>query len=109
MSAVVELLARCRTLGVELGVGAGGASLLWESHSDPPADQLADLAANKADMLALVRGPFGNCDQCGRSLDSKLCCWGRDCCNRLCSACGRPTGSAFIELCWPCGLRDGAT
>ena len=105
MTAAVELLARCRTLGVELGAGAGGASLLWEAGREPPADLLADLAAHKADVLALVRGPFGNCDQCGRPLDSKRRCW--RCCDRPCSACGRPTGTAFIALCWPCGLRDG--
>ena len=106
MTAAGELLARCRAVGVELGVGSGGASLLWEADANPPAELLADLAANKADVLALIRGPFGNCDQCGRPLDGKRCCW--RCCDRLCSACGRATGSAFIELCWTCGVHDGA-
>ena len=57
MTATVELLARCRALGVELGVNSGGTSLLWEAAADPPADLLAELAANKADVLALIRGP----------------------------------------------------
>ncbi len=103
-TAAAELLARCRALGIELGVGPGG-SLLWEAHADPPAGLLADLAANKAAVLALVRGPHGNCHQCGRALDSRRRCW--RCCDRLCP-CGRPTGSAFIELCNPCGLALGA-
>ena len=96
-----ELLARCRALGIELGDGTGGASLLWEAHADPPAELLAELAANKSAVLALVRGPRGNCRQCGRALDDRRRCW--RCCDRLCP-CGRPTGSAFIELCNPCGL-----
>jgi hypothetical protein len=94
-----DLLARCRALGIELGAGSGGASLLWEADADPPADLLEELAANKADLLALVRGPFGNCDRCGRPLDDKRRCW--RCCDRLCP-CGRWTGSAFIALCILC-------
>ena len=100
-----DLLGRCRALGIELGVGSGGASLLWEARADPPAGLLADLAANKAAVLALVRGPHGNCHQCGRALDGRRRCW--RCCDRLCP-CGRPTGSAFIELCNRCGLALGA-
>jgi hypothetical protein len=96
------LLARCRELGIELGVASGNA-LLWEARADPPADLLADLAANKAAVLSLVRGPHGNCPHCGRALDDRRRCW--RCCDRLCP-CGRPTASAFIELCNPCGLPD---
>jgi hypothetical protein len=49
------------------------------------------------------------CPACGRPLDARRACWG--CCDRLCP-CGRPTGSAFIELCRVCevdylrGLED---
>jgi hypothetical protein len=103
MTAGVELLARCRAAGVALGVGSGGASLRWEAVADPPADLLADLAAHKADILALIRGRFGNCDQCGRALDAQRCCW--RCCERPCVDCGRPTGSAFVMRCFPCGHR----
>jgi hypothetical protein len=102
MTAVVELLARCRAMGIELGVGAGGTSLVWEADAEPPADLLADLAANKAAVLPLIRGRFGNCDHCGRALDDRRRCW--RCCDRLCSSCGRATGTAFIELCLACGL-----
>ena len=107
MTVAVELLARCRAAGVELAVGPGGASLLWEATADPPADLLADLladlAANKADVLAQVRGRFGNCDQCGRPLDDKRRCW--RCFWRRCP-CGRPTGSAFLQLCLVCDLAE---
>jgi hypothetical protein len=103
MTGAAELLARCRALGVELG--AVGEALVWEADGDPPAELLAALAANKAAVLASVRGPHGNCEHCGRRLDDKRRCW--RCCDRLCSVCGRATGSAFIELCWPCGLRYG--
>ncbi len=103
MTAAVDLLARCRALGIRLGVGSGGASLLWEAVGDPPADLLADLAANKAVVLTLIRGPHGNCDRCGGALDAKRRCW--RCCDRPCVDCGRPTGSAFIQRCVPCGHR----
>jgi hypothetical protein len=101
MTSAAELVARCRALGVELRVRGGGASLLWEAETEPSAQLLADLAANKADVLALLRGPFGNCEQCGRVLDDRRRCW--PCFARLCP-CGRQTGSALIELCIPCGL-----
>jgi hypothetical protein len=104
MTVAAELLARCRALGVELGTGAGGDSLLWEAHADPPADLLADLAANKAAVLALVRGPHGNCHQCGRALDDRRRCW--RCFDRLCP-CGRLTGSAFLGLCMLCDVGEG--
>jgi hypothetical protein len=103
MTAAEQLLARCAALGVELGVA--GTALTLEAAAAPPAALLADLAANKAELLALVWGPFGNCDTCGRALDDKRRCW--RCCDRVCP-CGRPTGSAFIELCILCGLRETA-
>jgi hypothetical protein len=103
LTVAIELLARCRALGIELGVGSGGTSLLWEADTDPPADLLMGLAANKADVLPLIRGPFGNCDQCGRAFDHKRRCW--RCCDRLCVDCGGWTGSAFIQRCVPCGHR----
>jgi len=103
MTVAVELLARCRAAGVELGVGSGGASLLWQAAADPPAELLADLATNKAAVLALVRGPNGTCQLCGRPLDDKRRCWG--CCDRPCVDCGRLTGNAFIARCLPCGHR----
>jgi hypothetical protein len=56
MTAAVELLARCRAAGVELGAGSGG-TVLWEADGDSPPDLLAGLAANKAALLAMIRGP----------------------------------------------------
>jgi sugar phosphate isomerase/epimerase len=49
-----ELLARCRALGIDLAAGPGG-TLLWEADDEPPADLLADLAARKTELLALLR------------------------------------------------------
>src|SRR5207237_7520174 len=43
------------------------------------------------------------CPNCERPLTPKLICW--VCCDRLCTACGQATGSAFIELCWPCSFQ----
>jgi hypothetical protein len=45
------------------------------------------------------------CPTCQGPLTTKLVCWA--CCERLCAACGQPTGSAFIELCWPCSYQVG--
>jgi hypothetical protein len=104
MTAAAELVSRCRDMGVELGVGAGGNVLFWEAEIDPPPDLLAALAAHKSDVLSLIRGPNGNCDGCGRPLDDKRRCW--RCCNRVCP-CGRWTGSAFIALCLRCDLAEG--
>ena len=41
-----------------------------------------------------------SCVECHGPLTAKLVCWA--CCDRLCSACGRPTGSAFIAVCLAC-------
>jgi hypothetical protein len=103
MTTAAELVARCRALGIELGVICGGATLVWESRSDPPTDLIADLSRHKAEVLALVRSLHGNCDECGRALDEKKCCW--PCHNRVCVDCGRWTGSAFIQRCFPCGFH----
>src|SRR6516164_1818527 len=48
--------------------------------------------------------PPGRCPHCNRDLDSKRRCW--PCCDRLCSACGRLTGTAFVELCIVCGQAE---
>jgi ribosomal protein L32 len=40
------------------------------------------------------------CPTCNKPLAPNLACW--PCCDRLCPYCGRQTGSAFIEVCWPC-------
>jgi hypothetical protein len=46
------------------------------------------------------------CPTCHGPLTAKLECW--NCCDRLCRRCGQPTGSAFIEICWPCWFRADA-
>jgi hypothetical protein len=54
MTAANDLIARCQALGIGLATGPDG-GLTWEADTDPPADLLADLAANKAELLALLR------------------------------------------------------
>jgi hypothetical protein len=103
MTAAAELVSRGRSAGVELFVGPGGGSLVWEAASDPPADLLAELARHKLDVIALLRGSHGNCNECGRALDKESRCW--RCCNRLCVDCGRWTVSAFIQRSVTCGFR----
>jgi hypothetical protein len=46
------------------------------------------------------------CPDCDGPLTEGAVCW--RCCDRLCGACGQPTGSAFISLCWPCSYRADA-
>ena len=52
----VDLITRCRALGIGLAAGSDGA-LLWESDSDPPADLLENLTASKTAVLDLIREP----------------------------------------------------
>jgi hypothetical protein len=54
MTPAVRLLDRCQALGVKLHVAPDGGALTWEADTDPPADLLADLAANKDAVLALI-------------------------------------------------------
>jgi hypothetical protein len=94
-----ELLARCRSLGIDLAVGAGGA-LLWEADDEPPAGLLEELAARKAELLALLAA--ASCPACGRALDGKGRCWAAHCGWRRCKGCGRNTGTPFIRYCLIC-------
>jgi hypothetical protein len=43
------------------------------------------------------------CPTCARPFAAGPVCWG--CCDRLCRLCGQQTGSAFIDICWPCWFR----
>jgi hypothetical protein len=48
-----DLLCRCRALGIALSPGERG-KLVWVAPGEPPADVLADLAANKLQVLGLL-------------------------------------------------------
>jgi hypothetical protein len=48
-----DLLCRCRALGIKLSPAERG-KLVWVAPGEPPADVLADLAANKLQVLALL-------------------------------------------------------
>jgi hypothetical protein len=43
------------------------------------------------------------CPNCDGALTADLTCW--KCCERLCATCKRPTGSAFIDVCWSCWFQ----
>jgi hypothetical protein len=46
------------------------------------------------------------CPNCRRVLASSRICW--NCCDQLCRVCGKWTGSAFVDICWPCWFRSQA-
>ncbi len=43
------------------------------------------------------------CPTCDKTLNADLACW--NCCDRLCASCHKPTGSAFVAVCWSCWFR----
>jgi hypothetical protein len=53
-----------------------------------------------------VSGAPPHCPSCQKPLTAEYVCWG--CCDRLCRCCGQLTGSAFIDICWPCWFRSAA-
>jgi hypothetical protein len=100
-----EFLAELARLGFTLTQEGAGIRIT-------PADRLTEdlrrtIRAHKADLLALLRTGAaaegsGRCER-GHTLDSRGRCW--RCCDRLCSDCGRSTGSAFVQRCTGCGWR----
>lgn len=62
-------------------------------------DLRSRIVSRRAELLDLL----GNCPGCRRPLDRGRC-W--RCHWRRCSGCGKDTGSAFIQTCWPCGLNE---
>ncbi len=97
------ILARCRENGIELR--ADGDHLRLRGPAAGREKVRALIAAHKPELLALLTAP--PCPACGKTTDEKRRCWG--CHDRPCEVCGRPTGSAFIATCAPCGnaLPDG--
>jgi hypothetical protein len=101
-----ELIRHLGSRGIRLEASAG------RLRVDAPAGVLTDpdraaLIRCKGELLALLcqaGTPAAQvsvpCPQCGRPADEKGCCW--KCCNRACSGCRGPTGSAFIAMCRPC-------
>jgi hypothetical protein len=47
--------------------------------------------------------PARKCPTCGGPVAVERVCW--HCCDRPCRVCGRLTGSAFIDICWPCWFQ----
>jgi hypothetical protein len=102
MSPAEALLADLRSRGIDLETD--GERLRWRPYflvSAPLAEKVRGYKGELIRLLSLAAHPR----RCllGHWLDGRGRCW--RCCDRDCSRCGRPTGSAFIELCAACG-RD---
>lgn len=100
MSATV-VLRKLHRLGVE--VQAEGGRIRWRPKEAVGPGLLTELIANKDDLIALLSAPVVRCPSCNGPMDERRCCW--RCCDRICSGCGRLTGSAFVASCVPCGNR----
>src|SRR5262245_38278810 len=96
--AVCGLVADIRRRGIELR--AVGEKLRWRPRTAFTAAELEALVSRKSEVLILLAT---TCPLCSGSLDCKQRCW--HCCDRICIDCGRPTGTAFIQRCFPCGHR----
>lgn len=89
--------------GVELFLEDG--RLRYRCPQGALTPELRDQAkAHRGELIAMLRGAAVPCPTCHGPTDTKARCWG--CCERVCSQCGRPTGTAFIELCMSCGLAS---
>jgi hypothetical protein len=97
---VLDLASR---MGIRLR--ADGPRLRWRCRGPLPSDLRDLLVAHKPGLLAALQG-YGPCQKCGRAPDEKGRCW--NCFDRPCVGCGRPTGSAYIATCLPCGSRSDA-
>jgi hypothetical protein len=102
MSAATALLAELRGQGFVITPKGDALRVAPATHLTPELREL--IRRHKPGLLALVRGSFGNCAECGRALDGRRRCL--RCHYRVCPG-GRPTGSAFIELCLVCDLAVG--
>lgn len=65
MTVALDLLARCRALGIDLTVGPDG-TLAWEADDDPPPELMAALSRHKAEVLSLIRADGGVSTPCAR-------------------------------------------
>src|SRR5262245_54917437 len=95
------ILRKLHCLGVELQ--ADGDRLRWRPKEAVGAELLAEMIANKSDLIALLNAPSVCCPLCKGPMDERKRCW--HCCERICCECGRLTGSAFVATCVPCGNR----
>src|SRR5262245_26623128 len=107
------LLGLLDSLGVELQTD--GARLRWRPAGAVRPELRGRILAHRDALITLLTGPTGptgvgpaagdsvaaGCPSCRQPLDGRGRCW--RCCDRLCSRCGRQTGTAFIELCCACG------
>jgi hypothetical protein len=100
MSDAAELLSELRYQGFTISPKGDAVRVSPATRLTPELRER--IRRHKPGLLALIRGPHGNCDHCGRPLDDKRRCW--RCCDRVCVDCGGWTGSAFIQRCVTCGF-----
>jgi hypothetical protein len=101
MNRAAALLADLRSRGIELETD--GARLRWRPAFLVTAPLAERIRAERAGLIALLTGPdaTARCPSCRWPLDSARRC--PKCFDRLCTDCGRPTGSYFIMRCVSCG------
>jgi hypothetical protein len=106
MTPAAALLADLRSRGIELETD--GARLRWRPAFLVSAPLAQRIRAERAGLVELLAGPdrLERCPSCRWPLDSARRC--PRCFDRLCVACGRPTGSYFILCCVACGNALGA-
>ena len=92
-----ELLAALRSRGVSLETD--GRRIRYRPAALVDADTAATIQALKAELVPLLNPEF--CGGCGGRVDAVRRCY--VCCDRPCLACGRLTGSAYVQHCIPCG------
>ena len=95
----LELLNEARSAGLRVTAAGGQLKIRGPRQAGAIAQQLIQ---NKDVVIeALVADGSQTCRTCRRPLDDKGCCW--PCRDRVCSDCGRQTGSPFIARCVACG------
>jgi hypothetical protein len=101
MTAARALLADLHSRGIELETD--GARVRWRPAFLVTAPLAELIRSHRAGLIELLAGPdrLERCPVCRWPLDSARRCV--KCFDRLCVACGRPTGSYFIMRCVACG------
>lgn len=122
---VDRLLAQLQNRGLEVVPGdVPGQLKLIGRTKDVDAETLNAIRTFKADLLARVAKdrakseppapksepapadpePERSCGKCQQTLGPKGECW--TCHDRPCATCRKPTGSAFLSMCWACGVNE---
>jgi hypothetical protein len=101
MKTAAALLADLRSRGIELETD--GVRLRWRPAFMVTAPLAERLRSERPGLIELLTGPdkLQRCPACRWPLDSKQRC--PKCFDRLCTNCGKLTGSYFVMHCVVCG------